>query len=352
MTTQLPQIDPLSLFEEVPCYISVQNRELKIIHANRCFREDFGNYEGKYCWEAYKSRTSPCPVCQVKLTFEDGLIHSNEEQVISRSGKPIHMMVYTSPLKDNEGNIIAVMEMSTNITEVRTLQAKLASLGQLVAGTAHSIKSIITGLEGGVYVVNSGFRGGLEDRIKKGWEIVQRNIERISDLALDMLYYSKDRKLVKVPLSISDMLRDIHDLFKPRASKKIIELKANLAHSLPDFSGDKKAIFSLLSNMMENALDACIMDNERGKKHFIELLSRRENDSLVVEIADNGMGMDEDTRSQIFDLFYSTKEAKGTGLGLMVAHKAVTEHGGSIDVDSVPGEGTRFIIKLPLSAGS
>jgi len=77
-------------------------------------------------------------------------------------------------------------------------------------------------------------------------------------------------------------------------------------------------------------------------------VTRFGNKEIIIEVADNGLGMDTDTKARIFDLFYSTKESSGTGLGLMVAYKAAKEHGGNISVDSEPGKGTRFIISLPV----
>ncbi|MFC1585140.1 nitrogen regulation protein NR(II) [Fibrobacterota bacterium] len=349
MTSSLKQLDPFQLFEESPCYISVQGPDLKILQANRRFRKVFGDATGRYCWEAYKHRAGPCETCQVVKTFKDGQVHSSEEQTQSVSGGMIHMIVYTSPIKDPEGNIIAVIEMSTNITEVRMLQVKLASLGQLVASTAHSIKSIITGLEGGVYVVNSGFKRKSDEKVQKGWSMVERNIDRISQLALDMLYYSRDRHLKKEPFSMTEIINDLCELFQDKIRKKHIEFKTNLDSTLSEYNGDKKTIYSMLTNMLENAIDACVMDSDSGKKHEIEFITRATRNNIMIEVADNGMGMDRETQERIFDLFYSTKESSGTGLGLMVSHKAVKEHGGDIHVASSPGKGTRFIISLPLN---
>lgn len=347
MSSPFPRLEPLQLFEEVPCYVSVQSPELKIIQANRRFREDFGDCTGQYCYQAYKHRDEPCDECQVVKTFRDGLVHSSEERVKSKSGESICMAVHTSPLKDASGKIVAVIEMSTNITEVRQLQGKLASLGQLVASTAHSIKGIITGLEGGVYVVNSGFKNKRDEKVKKGWEMVQRNIERISSLALDMLYYSKDRVPEKSQFSMAQLLDDVCILFQEKMKRKSIEFRAQTDAAPCEYVGDKKAIHSALTNVLENAIDACVMDSDNDKKHHVELTAGSDRGDTVIEVADNGSGMDKETRERIFDLFYSTKESSGTGLGLMVAYKAVKEHGGDIQVESTAGQGTRFIVRLP-----
>ncbi|MCL4468466.1 MAG: response regulator, partial [Deltaproteobacteria bacterium] len=126
-----PQIDfrkfiyERSLPHEVPCYISVQDPDLIIQQVNRRFREDFGNGVGHPCFEIYKHRKDRCPTCPVAMTFEDGMVHSSEETVQSHHGEPISVVVYTAPLMAQGNKIGAVMEMSTNISEMKNLQAKL-----------------------------------------------------------------------------------------------------------------------------------------------------------------------------------------------------------------------------------
>ena len=148
--------DYRQLFQKVPCYISVQTPELRIIQTNDLFRQDFGDRVGELCYEVYKRKAAPCPECPVAKTFEDGQVHVSEEQVITRDGNEAFVIVYTSPLRNKRGEIVAVMEMSTNITSVKRLQTELTMMGHTVATMAHGIKNILTGLDGGIYVVNSG----------------------------------------------------------------------------------------------------------------------------------------------------------------------------------------------------
>ena len=165
---QTPRLTYHQLFDEVPCYISVQDRELTLLQANRRFKEEFGDQVGRPCYEVYKHRTERCEICPVAATFEDGQVHSSEEIVRSRLVEPIHVIVYTTPIRNESGGIEAVMEMSTDITEVRRMQQQLTSLGQLVASIAHSIKGLVMGLDGGMYVVNSGFARKDEAVVQKG----------------------------------------------------------------------------------------------------------------------------------------------------------------------------------------
>jgi PAS domain-containing protein len=118
------------LFEVVPCYISVQDRSFHVIRTNRLFRQDFGEDHRGHCYEIYKGRDSICPNCSVAKTFDDGEVHSNEEEVLTIKGEKVSLIVYSAPITDEEGNVVAVMEMSTNITGVKQLQDELETQRQ------------------------------------------------------------------------------------------------------------------------------------------------------------------------------------------------------------------------------
>ncbi|MEW5912190.1 MAG: PAS domain S-box protein [Thermodesulfobacteriota bacterium] len=113
------------LFEEVPCYISVQDADFKLVAHNRMFERDFGYSIGRHCYVAYKGRTTKCPHCAVDKTFRDGRVHSAEETVVGADGKPIYFLNLTTPLTNKQGDIIAVMEMATDITDIRRLEEEL-----------------------------------------------------------------------------------------------------------------------------------------------------------------------------------------------------------------------------------
>ncbi|MGO9568377.1 MAG: PAS domain-containing protein, partial [Desulfomonilaceae bacterium] len=163
------------LFENVPCYLTVVDRDFNIVQTNKLFDQDFGASLSRKCFKVYKRRDSKCDNCPVEKTFLDGQTH-NSQEIWRRNGEETHIIVYTAPVTDQKGEIRAVMEMSTNITEVKRLESELAILGETVAGMSHSIKNILCGLEGGVYVLDSGFQRGKEDRVRAGWEMVKNNV--------------------------------------------------------------------------------------------------------------------------------------------------------------------------------
>lgn len=337
-----------NLFDTVPCYISVQNRDFRILEANERFKESFGPRTGEHCYEVYKGRHDRCPECPVALTFDDGRTHTGEHVLTDQAGRQVHVVVHTAALRDASGKIVSVMEVSDDITEIRALQDKLASLGRVVAGIAHSIKNVLEGLRGGVYITNLGFRDNNQQDVRAGCEMIERNVGRLSAMILDMLYYAKDRSPQRLPVALGPLAAEVVALYRPRAGEFSVGLDAESAAAGCTVSGEAKDLHSLLANLVGNAIDACLADEDESKQHRVKVRVFPDGKDAVLEVEDNGAGMDDETRSNLFTMFFSTKGAFGTGLGLLVAQKVAAEHGGSIAVTSAPGMGATFTVRLPL----
>lgn len=336
----------LQLFEEVPCYISVVDRDLKLVRTNRRFREDFGVGIGEYCFEVYKHRTEPCVECPVAATFNDGEIHQSEEVLCSSRGERINVLCYTTPIRNSAGEITHVMEMATNITEIRKLQDQLTSLGLLVGSISHSIKGLLTGLDGGIYFVNSGFKKDDMGRVKKGWDMVQRNVDKVRRMILDVLYYAKEREPNFENVEINELVGEVAEILEKKSADTGVAFEQRFEEELGTFEADPNALRSLLVNILENSFEACRAD-AKEEEHAVTFTCKKAPDHVVFEICDNGIGMDRETRDKIFTLFFSSKGAAGTGLGLFISNKIAEKHGGKILVDSVPGKGTTFRVTIP-----
>jgi PAS domain S-box-containing protein len=327
----------------------VQGPDRVILHANRKFRETFGDSVGENCFKMYKHRDEQCLVCPMQQTFDSGETREHEEVLFTKDGSKLNALCTTAPLRNAEGEVEAVIEMGIDITQIRELQSQLASIGLLVGSISHGIKGLLTGLDGGIYMVNSGFSKDKPERVEKGWEMVQRNVERIRSMVLDILYYAKDRELAVEDVDLAAVVSELREGMEKKASDANTELEIRVADDAGHLPGDPQAIRAMLINLLENSLDACRMDKEKDS-HTIRLGIRRELQWMVIEVEDNGMGMDQETREKIFSLFFSSKGIKGTGLGLFISNKIVDKHGGSIGVDSEVGRGTRFEVRLPLVA--
>jgi PAS domain S-box-containing protein len=337
------------LFQEAPCYISVQGPDLKILDANRRFRETFGPSVGSYCYEVYKNRDEPCPVCAARLTLEDGQYRNSEEVVTSAEGEKINMLATMAPILGPDGKPEAVMEMSADTTQIRQLQSQLTSVGLLVGSISHGIKGLLTGLDGGIYLVNSGFAKNDRGRIEKGWEMVQRNVGRIRSMVMDILYYAKDRQLSLEDIDPAEVFAGLEGGLRKKASDIDTELSIDVAPDAGTFAGDAMAVRAMLMNIIENSLDTCRADREK-KQHFVRVSVRRESPFMIFELEDNGPGMDPETQQKMFSLLFTSKGFQGTRLGLFIANKIIDKHGGQIDVESEPQRGSRLVIRLPLEA--
>lgn len=222
--------------------------------------------------------------------------------------------------------------------------AKLAGIGQAVAGIAHCVKNILNGLKGGEYLVNRGMEKGDKKSLQDGWNMVGKNIKKVSTLVLDMLYYSKERQPEYEYVKLEEILRDVKELYDVEAEKFGISIEIISDSRIDRVEIDPKGIYRCLVNLVGNAIDAC--SENKGK---ITIEPKYYDDKyFFIYVMDSGQGMDEKTLQNLFTKFFSTKGSKGTGLGLPVTNKIIKEHKGDIQVESTVGKGTTFKIKLPL----
>ncbi len=335
------------LFDVIPCYISVQDRNFRLTATNRLFKKDFGDELGSFCYKVYKHRTSRCRECPVWATFEDGRPHSTEEIVTSKSGEQHNVMTWTAPVRNSSGRINQVMEMSTDITQIRRLQDHLTSLGLMLGSMSHGVKGMLTALDGGLYQLETGVEKKEMARIEKAFDQVKEMTGSIRKMVLEILYYAKSRELRYEEVDIAEMSRKLAEMTRAIADKNGISLDVEIAPSLGVFEIDPNWLQAAIMNFLENAMDACIYDRSK-KKHCVKFkVFESVPDHISFIITDNGMGMDQETREKMFTLFFTSKGSRGTGLGLFIAHHVILQHRGNIKVESRTREGSRFEIYLP-----
>jgi PAS domain S-box-containing protein len=339
------------LFDRVPCYITIIDRNFKIIRANESFRKNFGEVRGRQCYEVYKHRKSKCPNCPAAKTFKDGTVHRSNQVGIKKEGEKTYYIVTTSPLGRPGEEINQVIEISTDITELKKLEKevieaeRLAAVGQTVAGLAHSIKNILMGLRGGMFIVSQGLKKDQKDLIAEGWEMLERNFEKTTSLVKDFLSFSKGRLPEVEMVNPNDLVEEIIDLYKNIADELNIELVSELDSDMIQMPLDPQGIHTCLTNLVSNAIDACQLSE--NKDSVVTIGTKYDKGILRFEVQDNGSGMDYDVKQKVFTTFFTTKGGKGTGLGLLTTRKIVQEHGGKISVTSRKGKGTTFKMSFP-----
>jgi signal transduction histidine kinase len=224
---------------------------------------------------------------------------------------------------------------------------RLSAVGETVASLSHHIKNILQALSAGIDVVEMGLNHDNIDKAKNAWPIVQRNLGRINDLILNMLAFSKDRQPLLENVNINHVLRECLDLIEPRADELGVAMVSEL-DEMPAIPADASGLAQAFMNLLTNALEAV----EPGQG-VVTVKSRYDSMNRVVELRfiDNGSGIPTQKLERIFMPFYSSKGQSGTGLGLAVAQKIVKEHRGDIRVRSAAGEGTTFVLRLPVLSG-
>jgi len=223
---------------------------------------------------------------------------------------------------------------------------RLAAVGQTIATLSHHIKNIMQGLRGGSYLVDSGLKNSDDGTIRKGWNIVERNQNRIYSLVMDMLTYSKERRPELASSDINGVVKDVCELMQGRADELGIKLDVQLAPRVPKSLFEAEGLHRAVLNIVTNAFD--VLDGQEAGQVQVLTGYDAEEEQLFVEVIDNGPGIPEEELPRLFNLFESTKGARGTGLGLAVSQKILREHGGDISVESAPGQGTRFRLAWPL----
>ena len=269
--------------------------------------------------------------------------------VTSKLGEQINVLVWSAPIRNAMGEITHVMEMSTNITQLRALQDNLTTLGFLISSVSHSIKGILTGMDAGVYLMESGLSKQNSDGIEEGLDVVKLMVGRIRNLVLNILFYAKNRALIKEVVDVQKFVSDIAFIVEPKANQSNIDFTMDCRNPLGSMKMDETVIRSALINILENAIEACAADTTKKTHHIVFRVKRTENQA-VFDIRDNGIGMDRETRESMVNLFFSSKGHAGTGLGLFIANKIVQQHGGSIAVESEPGRGSHFSVTLPVKS--
>ncbi|MDD9305072.1 MAG: PAS domain-containing protein [Desulfobacter sp.] len=340
------------LFNEVPCFVFVQDGDYHITDANRKFEEYFGHHIGEYCFGICKNRDEPCRECPVQKTIKDGTNQSSEMEIISSDGVKHAVLCYTAPIRDDNGEVSQALVVLMDITEARRLEDHLTSLGFMIGSISHGIKGLLTSLDGGLYLMETGFDSQRMEKVKEGYLMTKDMTSRIKKLVLDILYYTKTRSLEWEKVSCKNFLEETLGLVAMKAYKKGIVLDKKFETLVNDdiFEIDKNSLQTALVNILENGIEACIDDREsEDKVHTILFQARVDKEKVLFRIQDNGQGMDKSTLKNIFTIFFSSKGNKGTGLGLFIANKVINQHRGEIKVVSTKNRGSKFIIKIPRS---
>ena len=246
----------------------------------------------------------------------------------------------------------AYTENLEHIAEEKTRQLleveNLAAVGRAASELAHTIKNIAGALKGGIYVVQRGIETDNRAYLKRGWGMVEGNIDKIKNLAMDLLDFGKSGNLSFRPDTPLRPVNEALELLGGRAAENGITLKTKVPQDLVPIPIDSESLYRCMVNLIQNAIEAFQEESARaeGREIVVEVRPSPEG-GVTYWVRDNGPGIDAENQQHIFKGFFSTKGTAGTGIGLMMTKRVIERHGGRIDLRSGRGAGTCFTLHLP-----
>ena len=330
--------------------------------------KDIGDVEQKFeglCKSELQNAKSP-----IMNVFNAGKSINFEKKINN-----LYFSIRVYPIFSQKGNVEKILVMCRNVTEKKELENqmlqsnKLASLGKLVAGIAHEINNPNTFIRGNLKIIKESFDDifPIINKYQKeqpdlkiarlDYNIFKENIpflindmfegsNRIKKIVDDLRNYArKDEGFLTDDVDINLVINNAFRLVESQ-TRRMAQIRLQLDDKLPVFKGNFQKLEQVIVNMILNAAQS--ISGQKGKV-VINASSSEGGEFVEVKISDNGKGINEDIINSIFDPFFTTKRDKGgTGLGLSISYGIIKEHGGEINVSSKPGEGTEFLITIPV----
>ncbi len=353
-----------TMFQAIPDEVMLIDLNRNVVMSNR---ENI--VPGDKCYRTYFKRETPCEDCRLAKIKRD----KTPITITMRDGDR-YLQVHALPIYNQEEEVDGILEFYRDITLEKTYEQqlqqadKLASLGQLVSGIGHEINNPNQFIRGNIKIIKQAITDMLpivDDYHKEHPELkiarlkydffrkhimtlvddMSHGSERIKGIVEGLRGFArKDEGLLLDIVDVNTLIEATTRLVQNEVHKHA-EIELELSKDVKTFTGNSQKVEQVLVNLIVNAAQA-IPDDRKG---LITVRTRMDKDAVVIEIEDNGKGMDEKTLKLIFDPFFTTKRTKGgTGLGLAIAFRIIEEHGGGISVSSKPGSGTLFTIRIPL----
>ncbi len=264
---------------------------------------------------------------EVELSKLDGEIRAIEFSASKDIYPGLHLVAFR--------DLTEKREMEDKIRKSETLNV----LGELAAGIGHEIRNPLTSIKGFIRLLENDC---MSDSQKTYFQIINSELERIESITTEFLFLARPQAHIFKDKDVTVMMAQTLEIMKAEANLNNIQIHASFAEDLPEIPCIENQLKQVFLNLVKNGIEAM----EHGGDLFVEIKKEAEKE-LIITIKDEGKGIPEEILKRIGEPFYTTKE-KGTGLGLMVSFKIIKEHGGRIEVESEPGIGTAFCLRLPI----
>jgi PAS domain S-box-containing protein len=286
-------------------------------------------------------------------TVSSGKTWFGEVEDRKKNGKPFFSQLLVSPMIDNEGKISGYFGIHRDMSEKKTLEQhliqtqKMESIGTLAAGIAHEVGNPLASISALVQVAQ---RNTKDDFVLEKLGLVKSQVTRISKIIRDLVDFSRPSNFETHTMDINESLKESVEITKVGTKSKDIEINLNLSDELPSMPLIADQMEQVFVNILLNAVDAIHEVKDTTHKKRINVETAVADDTVVITFSDSGPGIKEENKIKIFEPFFTTKQkGKGTGLGLWVSYGIIKNFHGNIEVKSKPGEGTTFVIHLPIN---
>jgi two-component system NtrC family sensor kinase len=274
---------------------------------------------------------------------------SLEVRVRNKQGEWRRLRCHFSPLFTESGKIDGVVISGRDVTELKRLEEqliqaeKLAAMGQMLAGVAHELNNPLTAILGVTELLRDS--GGLQDNTRRQLELTHRQARRAARIVQNLLEFSRPAAPQKKPIDVNTIVERTLQLQDHSLRRNNVEVDFQPQPDLPAVIGDANQLIQVFLNLISNAEYAIREVRETGR---IQIRIGRIGAHISVTVQDDGVGVAQEALPKLFDPFYTTKRpGGGTGLGLSICMSIVREHGGSVDVETLPAGGSAFTVYLP-----
>ena len=342
-----------AVFDTVGVCISIIDEDMRIVNCNEKQKDLLVSANtqviGRHCYEIYCGKDSPsldCPAVETLATGKPVFIRE-----VSKKNR--HFQIVTSPLKDENGKVTGVIEVSIDVTEKKKAEQlmrqaeKLTAIGLLAGGIAHELNNPLGTIIGYATLLLKDKQSDMGREHREKLEIIVEQAKKSSEIIKGLLNFSRQSVPSFSDVPLNEIIRKTVRILQNRISLQKIKTDIELGEDLM-VRADARQIELVILNLLLNSIQA--FEGLKRKDKTISIKTGRENNFIRVQIADNGPGIPEEILSGIFDPFFTTKPiGKGVGLGLSICSGIIKEHKGSIRVTSEVGKGTEFIFTLPFA---
>jgi PAS domain S-box-containing protein len=346
-----------SLVECFPDLIVVLDRQGQFKFVSERVRDILGVTPEEYVGKPIGQRINPEDRSKLTKMFQNAVSGvKSQEQIEIRAqhadGSWKTLKVIGNPLFDEKGTIVGMVSSGRDVTESKQLEQQLAdkekfaAMGQMMAGAAHELNNPLTAILGVSDLLKE--RAG-DDASRRQVDLILQQARRAAAIVQNLLAFSRPLAQGRTKLRLDEIVKEALALERTNVEKKNISLKFTAPADLPSVDGDRKLLLQVFLNLLVNAEQSISPAHEQG---VVDVSMARTGDRIRVTITDDGAGIPADIIGKVFDPFFTTKRpGGGSGLGLTICLAVIKEHGGTIEIESVPGAGASVHVTLPAVAG-